>query len=339
MTPLSTTWFQQLPKIELHLHLEGSIPYDALWQLVQKYGGDPEVPHIEALQDKFQFIDFPHFIDTWVWKNQFLRQYEDFTFLAEAVARDLANQNICYVEAFYSPPDFTKRHGLTTQKLTQAIRAGLDKVPEIEVYLIADMVRDFGPESGMLTLAEVHEVKDLGVIGIGIGGSEQNFPPEPYAELYQHARDLGFHTNAHAGEVAGAKSIWGAVRHLKVERIGHGTHAQEDPELLDYLAEHQIPIEMCPISNVCTGSVNSIEEHPVRHYFEHGLLVTINTDDPKMFNNTLVDEYLALEETFGFSSDEIQSLIINSIQASWQPEEKKEQMLTAFQHDPAWKQK
>jgi adenosine deaminase len=337
MTSLSKTWFQHLPKIELHLHLEGSIPYEALWQLVGKYGGDPEVPNIEALHDKFQFIDFPHFIDTWIWKNQFLREYEDFTFIAEAVARDLAGQNIRYVEAFYSPPDFTKRFDLTTQKLTEAIRAGLEKVPDIEIKLIADLVRDFGPESGAITLAEVYEVRDLGVIGIGIGGSEQDFPPEPYEELYHRSRELGFHTSAHAGEVAGAQSVWGAVRNLKTERIGHGTHAIEDPALLDYLAEHQIPIEMCPLSNVCTGSVNAIEEHPVRDFFDRGLLVTVNTDDPKMFNNTLVDEYFALEKTFGFSRSEIQTLILNAIRASWQSEKKKDQMLVDFQNDPGWR--
>lgn len=332
----SATWFQQLPKVELHLHLEGSIPYDALWQLVQKYGGDPEISSIESLIDKFQFVDFPHFIDTWIWKNQFLREYEDFTFIAEAVARDLSEQNIRYVEAFYSPPDFTTRHGLTTQKLTEAIKAGLNKVPEIEVYLVADLVRDFGPESGAITLAEVHEVMDLGVIGIGIGGSEQNFPPEPYEQIYQQARELGFHTNAHAGEVAGSESVWGAVRSLKAERIGHGTHAEEDPALLDYLAEHQIPIEMCPISNVCTGSVKAIEEHPVRRYFEHGLTVTINTDDPKMFNNTLVDEFQILDETFGFSHAEIQTLILNGVQSSWQSEEKKAALVKEFQNNPVW---
>ena len=335
----SKTWFHKLPKVELHLHLEGSIPYDALWELVQKYGGDPDIPTIESLMEKFQFIDFPHFIDTWIWKNQFLRAYEDFTYIAEAVARDLAEQNIRYAEAFYSPPDFTTRHGLTTQKLTEAIRAGLNQVPEIEIYLIADLVRDFGPESGAITLAEVQEVKDYGVISIGIGGSEQKFPPEPYTQIYQRARELGFHTNAHAGEVAGPESIWGAVRTLKVERIGHGTHAEKDPALLDYLAEHQIPVEMCPISTVCTGSVKAIEEHPVRRYFNHGLMVTINTDDPKMFNNTLVDEYLTLESTFGFSKAELQTLIENGIRASWQSQEKKTEMITAFQNDPGWKKK
>src|SRR5512140_1824254 len=129
-------WYERLPKVELHLHLEGAIPYDALWQLVQKYGGDPSVESQQTLVSHFQYHDFPHFIETWLWKNGFLREYDDLTFIAEAVARDLAAQNIRYVEAFYSPPDFFKR-GLTTGRITEAVRKGLDRVRDIEVALVA----------------------------------------------------------------------------------------------------------------------------------------------------------------------------------------------------------
>ena len=136
-------WLSRLPKVELHVHLEGAIPHDALWRLIEKYGGDPECPDRDSLTTKFEFRDFDHFIETWVWKNGFLREYEDFELVAEAVARDLASQNVRYVEAFYSPRDFA-RHGLTTQSLTESIRAGLAKVPEVEVRLVADLIRDFG---------------------------------------------------------------------------------------------------------------------------------------------------------------------------------------------------
>ncbi len=337
MQNTAKNWFERVPKVELHLHLEGAIPYDALWELVQKYGGDPEVPTLEALLARFAYKDFPHFIETWVWKNQFLREYDDFTFLAEAVARDLLMQNIRYVEAFYSPPDFTDRHGLATQKLTKAIRTGFDRVPEMEIKLVADLVRDFGPEKAAVTLAEVNEVKEMGVIGIGIGGSEQDFPPEPFQEVYEQARQFGFRTSAHAGEASGAESVWGAIRTLRAERIGHGTRAEQDAALLDYLVEHQIPLEMCPISNVRTGVVESITEHPVRRYFERGILVTINSDDPKMFDNSLAEEYQLLEEQLGFSREDIRTLILQGIQASWMAEDKKGQMIAAFRSDPAWK--
>ena len=333
--PYPSNWYHRLPKVELHLHLEGAIPLDALWQLIQKYGGDPAVPTLEALKQRFVYRDFKHFIDTWVWKNNFLRQYEDFTVIAEAIARDMAQQNIRYAEVFFSPPDFT-RHGLETQSLAQAIRTGLNRVPEIEIALIPDVVRDFGPERAARTLEEAAEVKELGVIGIGLGGSEDAYPPEPFAPIFERARQLEMHTTAHAGEAAGAESIWGAIRSLKVERIGHGTHAEEDEALLDYLVEHRIPLEMCPISNVRTGSVDSLANHPVRRYFERGLLVTVNTDDPMMFGNSLAEEYQALVQTLGFSRDDIRALILQAIQASWQTDEKKQALIAAFRRDPAW---
>jgi len=328
-------WFERVPKVELHLHLEGAIPYPALWDLVQKYGGAPDLPDLETLKQKFVFRDFPHFIEMWVWKNQFLREYEDFTFIAEAVARDLARQNIRYVEAFYSPADFAS-HGLRVQPLTTAIRTGLARVPEIDVALITDFVRDLGPEIATRTLAEVSEVRDQGVIGVGIGGSEQLYPPEPFADVYAEARALGLHTTAHAGEAAGAASIWGALHTLQAERIGHGTRAEEDPALLDYLAANTIPVEMCPLSNVRTGVVPSLEKHPARCYFEHGILVTINTDDPRMFGNTLAEEFSLLEQVLGFSRDDIRTLILNGIHASWLLEAQKVRLSTAFRADPAW---
>jgi adenosine deaminase len=330
-----TTWYERVPKVELHLHLEGAIPYGALWKLVEKYGGDPAVPDLDALQQRFAYRDFPHFIDTWIWKNQFLREYEDFTFVAEAVAHDLASQNVRYAEVFYSPPDFA-RHGLQPQALTQAIRTGLERVSQIKIALVADIVRDFGPEKGAITLAEIAEVKALGVVGIGIGGSEHDFPPEPYQGVYEQARELGFHTSAHAGEAAGAASIWGALRTLQVDRIGHGTRAEEDEALLDYLAAQQIPIEMCPLSNVCTGVVKSIDEHPVRRYFERGLLVTVNTDDPKMFGNSLAEEYQLLVEQLGFSKEEIRTLIRSAIQTGWLSDDQKNDLRLSFETDPAW---
>ena len=286
------------------MHLEGAIPYGALWELVQKYGGDKTVPSKEALKRKFEYKDFPHFIETWGWKNQFLREYEDFIFIAEAVARDLAGQNIRYAEMFFSPPDFTHQ-GLKAGQLTESIRKGLDRVKEIEIALVADLVRDSGPGRAATTLAEINEVKQLGVIGIGIGGSEHDFPPKPFESVFAKARQLGFHTSAHAGEAAGPESIWGAIRNLKVDRIGHGTRAGEDSALMDYLAGKKIPIEMCPLSNVKTGVVKSYEEHPVRRYFELGMFISINTDDPKMFNNSLAEEYMLLVEKKGFTRAEI----------------------------------
>jgi adenosine deaminase len=287
---VSSEVLKDLPKVELHLHLEGAIPLDCLWEIVKKYGQASEVGGISELESRFQYKDFPQFIETWIWKNGFLREYDDFTFLAGRIAEDLAGQRIRYVEAFYTPGDFAE-HGLQTQRITEALRKGLDEhAQQVTVKLIADLNRDFGPEIGGRWLEEIGEVKELGVIGIGIGGSEQRFPPQPYRDVYERARELGFRTTAHAGEAAGPESIWGALKELRVERIGHGTRAIEDEKLVQHLKERQIPLEVCPISNVRTGVVPDLARHPIRDYYEKGLLVTINSDDPKMFDTSLEKE-------------------------------------------------
>jgi len=333
--PINKDWFKLVPKVELHLHLEGAIPYAVLWELVKKYGGDPSVKNLQALKDKFVFRGFPHFIETWIWKNRFIREYEDFTLFAEAVTQDLAAQNIRYAEVFYTPSDF-RCQKLETQKITAAIRSGLDKISGIKAMLVADFCRDDGIENAARVLAELNEVKNLGVIGVTIGGSEQKYPPEPFAGVYEKARQLGFHTSAHAGEAAGAASVWGAIESLKVERIGHGTRIFEDPKLVDYIEEKGIPMEVCPISNVRTRVVNSLREHPVRRYFNQGIIVTINTDDPKMFGNSLAEEYRALHDELGFSNEDIRKVILNGIQASWLPEKEKKVLETSFVTDPVW---
>ena len=309
-----------MPKVEIHLHIEGAIPIAALWTLIQKYGSN-EVLSSADLEERFRYRDFRHFLSAWMWKNGFIREYEDFTFLAAAVARDLAAQNVRYVEAFHSPGDFAVLHGLEVARITEAVRRGLDEEKErIEIRLIADLTRDFGPERGRAWLREIAGARELRIVGIGIGGSEHDFPPEPYRDVYAEARELGLRTTAHAGEAAGPESIWGALRALEVDRIGHGTRASEDPELVEYLLEKRIPIEMCPISNVRTGVVDSVARHPLRAFFDRGLLVSVNTDDPKMFGTSLAGEYLALAEHQGFRIEEIRRLVENAIDSTWADE-------------------
>ena len=329
------TWYDRVPKVELHVHLEGAIPHEALFALIEKYGGDPSVPDVSALTQRFKYKDFPQFIDAWIWKNRFLREYEDFTHIAELTARDMAKQGIRYAEVFFSPSSFARK-GLAVQEVARAVRKGLSRVPEIEIALIADLVRNYGPEEEMATLERLKEVKDLGIVGIGIGGSEHEYPPAPFKRLYEEARAAGFHTNAHAGEAAGARSIWDAVKELGAERIGHGTRACEDPQLVEYLIERRIPVEMCPMSNVRTNVVKSLREHPIGRYFKAGMLVTVNTDDPKMFQTRLAEEYRLLERECGFSRADICELILNAVRASWLPEARKTAMAADFAGSPDW---
>ncbi len=329
------SWYEKVPKVELHVHLEGAIPHDALWELVKKYGGDPSVPDFKSLKEKFRYRDFLHFLDTWLWKREFLREYEDFTYFSEKVAGELADQNILYAEVIFSPSDVA-HHGLEIIKLAESIRMGLSRVPGIEIALIADLVRSRKIEDMTGNLEKINEVKNLGIAGITIGGSEQDYPPEPYAGIYRKAREFGFHTSAHAGEGAGPESVWGAIKSLKVDRIGHGTRAIEDESLVDYIARHRIPIEICPISNVKTRVVESIVKHPVRHYFDRGIPISINTDDPKMFGNSLAEEYWLLETELGFTRDELRQVILQGIETSWLPDDRKQELTEVFRNHPDW---
>ncbi|MBN1797744.1 MAG: adenosine deaminase [Spirochaetales bacterium] len=321
------SFLKTLPKIELHLHLEGAIPLETLWELIKKYGGHKELDNnIENLNKRFLFKDFPHFIETWIWKNQFLKEYEDFEFIAHGVAKDLSGQNIRYAELFFTPGDHTEK-GLELGRIVESVAKGMAaREKEIELSLIYDLCRDFGPEKGMEQLEKIKDLKSYGIIGIGIGGSEQLYPPEPFKKVYEKARAYGFRTTAHAGEAAGADSVWGAIRELKVDRIGHGTRSYEDQDLVAYLKETQLPIEVCPLSNVRTGVVNSVTEHPVKSYFKEGLNICINTDDPKMFNNSLEQDYLCLIDELGFSLDDIKLLLYNAVAASWCDDKKKRQL-------------
>ncbi len=329
------TWYEKVPKVELHVHLEGAIPHEALFALIEKYGGDPAISDVSSLARRFEYRDFAQFIEAWSWKNRFLREYEDFTLVAELMARDMAKQNIQYAEVLFSPSLFVRR-GLDVQEVSRAVRAGLARVPEIEIALVADLVRDYGPESEMAVMAQLKDVTELGIIGIGIGGSEHLYPPAPFRRLFETARSMGFHTTAHAGEAVGAQSIWDAIRELGVERIGHGTRAWEDPELVAYLIRRRIPLEMCPISNVRTGVVGNLFEHPIRQYFDAGMIVTVNTDDPKMFQTHLANEYCLLEQECGWTRPGICRLILFAIESSWLSNDRKAALAARFINDTAW---
>ncbi len=323
--------YAKIPKIENHLHLEGAIPYETLWQLITKYGGDTTVKNLDQLKEQFVYRDFNHFIQMWAWKNQFLREYEDFVLISKAVFSDLVLQNVKYAEIFISPSLF--KHRLSPQRMIEAISEGISHVTGIKINLIVDLVRDYGPDVEIRTLFEIHEVRHLSVIGIGMGGSENKYPPGLFTGVYEQARRLGFRTTAHAGETSGPESVWSAIRDLHVDRIGHGTRAAEDKELLTFLSESQIPIELCPLSNARTKVIDKIEEHPIRTFIEKGIPVSINTDDPKMFGNSLAEEYRTLKDVFQYTNGEILDIILKSINTMWLDENDKKALIGEFRKD------
>ena len=326
-------FIQRMPKAEIHLHLEGAIPIETLYGFANRPGMNSGVSSIEELRAKLAYRDFSHFIEVWTWKNTFIRDYADFEVMAYDVLGSLARENIRYVEAHYSPGDYHMQ-GLKTEGITEHILMGVERAGAdfgIRCELIIDLVRDHGPEIGMIRLEEATPYLGKGVVAVGIGGSEREFPPGPYADVYRAARSLGFHLTAHAGEAAGPEYIRSAIDLLGVERIGHGVRAREDAAVVDLLRESRIPLEMCIVSNVRTGVVGSVVEHPVGTYFKEGLFVTVNSDDPVMFNTTLTDEYLALVGELGFSLGEVREIALNAVRASFLRQDEREGLLGEFE--------
>jgi aminodeoxyfutalosine deaminase len=205
----------------------------------------------------------------------------------------------------------------------------------VEMRWIIDIVRNFHAHGfdGMETAEMAVSGRDGGVIALGLGGLEPGFPPELFVDAFTYAIEQGVHSIPHAGEASGPESVWGALRSLKAERIGHGIRSIDDPDLVAYLREHQIPLEVCPISNVCTGVVDRLESHPIRRLYDAGVFITVNSDDPPMFNTTLTNEYLALAQTLNFTVDEIEQLILNGVRATLLDDDSRREMEHSFRQE------
>jgi adenosine deaminase/aminodeoxyfutalosine deaminase len=199
----------------------------------------------------------------------------------------------------------------------------------ISLLWIFDAVRQFGADEARKVFEYAVRYHDRNVVGIGIGGDEQKGPPEMFRDVYAFAADHGLHLTAHAGESTNPESIWGALN-LHVQRIGHGLKAYQDPELVEELATRQVPIEICITSNLRTGCCHSLAEHPVRNYFDQGLMITLNSDDPAMFETSLINEYQLAQTAFAFTDEHLRELARNSFEASFLPPEKKLQFLNLF---------
>ena len=319
---------REMPKVELHLHLEGAFTFDFLFNLIEKYGGDSELGSPDELKTKFVFRDFKHFLDLWFWKNQFFREEEDFEQCAYTSLENLARQNVIYCEVFYSPWDFTSDK-LSVEVITESTLKGIKRAEndfKIKCHLIADIVRDYDSTKAVERVKQVVPFQGKGIIGIGLGGSEQKYPARLFHDAFKSAKDYGFHLTAHAGEAAGPESVWESIRLLNVERIGHGVRAIEDPLLISYLKDTKLPLEVCVSSNLKTNIYTSPTLHPIKQLIDQGLNVSINSDDPAMFGRTISDEFIYLFDEFGISLDKIKQLNQNAINSAFISDDMREEM-------------
>lgn len=311
-----------LPKAELHLHLEGSIEPPTLLALKQRHG--MTAASLEDIEKLYSYTDFNGFLLSFKDVTEHLRTPEDYELITYRLMERLKAENVPHAEVFVSVGVCLWRNQ-DFPAIFEGLERGRGRGERdfgVSLLWIFDAVRNFGPEKAQPVVDLAIRYRDRNVVAFGIGGDELQGPAELFKDAYARAADHGLHLTAHAGENAGPESIWGALN-LKVERIGHGLTAEQDPELVEELARRQIPIEICVTSNLRTGCCKDPTRHPVRRYFEEGIMVTLSSDDPAMFGTSLSREYQVVQETFGFSDDHMRELARNSFEASFLDGERK----------------
>ena len=347
-----STFILKLPKAELHLHLEGSVQPETLAELSRRHttplpaennryrpdpsSGDPLDP--AAVRRLYNYKDFQGFLLAFKAVTERLRTPEDYELVTYELMRQLRAENVLHAEVYVSVGVVHWR-GQDFSPLFAGLERGRERGARdfgISLLWIFDAVRHFGIEEAqrVAELAAILREEQIAtgressssIVAIGIGGDERRAPAKDFHQVYQYARERGIRLTAHAGETLGPDSIWGALN-IKAERLGHGLHALEDPELLEHLVEQQIPVEICISSNVATGCCARLEDHPVKKLFDAGVMITLNTDDPAMFHTSLAREYQIAQDVFGFSDEQLREIARNSFEASFLPADKKLEFL------------
>ena len=335
---------EAMPKVELHIHLEGSIRPETALALARRHNIRLPADDPAGIQDWFRFRDFTHFIEVYIVLSDLLRTPEDFQFITIELGREMARQNIRYAEVTFTAYThlWWQQKGLTPDALIAGLDAGREEVRRqfgVKIAWVIDIPRNlsFSKVTGLYTgrasmpSAEVALAwQEHGVVALGLGGYEIGAPPEPFAEAFDRARAGGLHSVPHAGEHVGPEGVWGAIRSLQAERIGHGVRAIEDPELVAYLAAEQIPLEINPTSNIKLGVYPDFVSHPLRRFWDAGVYITVNSDDPPLFNTTLNQEYRVLVDAFGFDANELEQVSLNAVRASFLPDASKAQLEADF---------
>lgn len=279
---------EPFPKIELHVHLEGTVRPDTLRAIAKR--NDYALP--DDLESLYRFRDFAHFIEVFVLTLGALQRYDDFRQIVVEYAEEARTHGCVYLEGIFAPRIV---HGLDPDEVFSGYCDGAEEARElhgVEVRLTPDIPRDeYSLEDALATARYARKYRDQGVVGIGLGGAEAGFPPEPYAEAFALAREGGLASVPHAGETAGAESVRGALDALGADRIRHGIRSVEDPGLVAELAARGTVLDVCPFSNVRTGVVRSLEQHPLPQLVAAGVRCSISTDDPAMFDTDLTRDY------------------------------------------------
>ena len=329
----TSAFVRALPKVQLHCHLEGTVRAATFRELARRHG--VESPRASGpAEATYAFASFGEFLLTFAEVCKVLKEPDDYARIARDYVADAAAQNVRYAEIFISPSVWSFFHrDLDIEETVRAMRTALDEEGlrrGLEVNLICDLTRNFGIERARATAEQAVALAEagLGVVGIGLGGDEANYPAILFRESYSYARAHGLHCVAHAGEADGAQSVRDAVEALRVERIGHGIRALEDSPLVAELAERRIALEICPTSNRLTGAVGANEPHPIAALDAAGVVCTLDADDPALFSTTISDEYALVAAWLG--AEAVVRFARNAIEVSFASSERKAEVRAAL---------
>ena len=308
----------QLPKAELHIHIEGSLEPELMFKIAQRNGISLLYSSIDEIKAAYQFENLQSFLDIYYASANVLRTAEDFYDLTWCYLEKIATQNVRHTEIFFDPQTHTDRgieFATVIKGIDQALQDGKSQLG-ISSHLILCFLRHLSAESAMQTLEQAIAYKDK-IIAVGLDSSELGHPPSKFQAVFDRARDEGFLTVAHAGEEGPASYIWEAINLLKVSRIDHGVRCIEVETLVEFLAKNRIPLTVCPLSNLKLCVFKNMQEHTLKQLLNRGLCITINSDDPAYFGGYLTENFQASQEGLGLTKLELYQLAKNSFEASF----------------------
>jgi adenine deaminase len=326
--PMMESFIQNLPKTELHIHIEGSLEPELMFDIAQRNRVTLRFDSIEAIRQAYQFSDLQSFLDIYYEGMGVLLHEQDFYDMTWAYLKKAHSQNVRHTEIFFDPQAHTDR-GVAFETVIQGIHRALEDAEQqlnLSSKLIMCFLRHLSAEAAMETLEQALPFKAW-IIAVGLDSSERGHPPDKFTAVFDKAREAGFLTVAHAGEEGPADYIWQALAHLKVSRIDHGVRCIEEAELVEKLKTEQIPLTVCPLSNIKLRVFNTMTDHNLKQLLDLGLCVTVNSDDPAYFGGYMTENFLAIQQAFNLTHQDIYQLAKNAIQATFLTPIEKENLL------------